>query len=64
MEVNIAEPMLEKKFCSNVAPSLGSGPPLPYKAKYKGQISKNELEAITFEWSVLGTPSLHLQTTF
>ena len=27
MEEYLAEQMPEKKFCSNVAPSLGSGPP-------------------------------------
>ena len=34
LEEYIAEQMLEKKFRSNVAPSLSSGPPLLYKAKY------------------------------
>ena len=28
--LSIAYPMLEKKFCSNIAPSPGSGPPWPY----------------------------------
>ena len=55
MEVYPTESMSEKKFFSNVAPSLGSGPPLVYKAKYKGLISKNQYPAITFDWSVLRT---------
>ena len=55
MEVYPTESMSEKKFFSNVAPSLGSGPPLIYKAKYKGLISKNQYPAITFDWSVLRT---------
>ena len=55
MEEYYAESTLENKFCSNVAPSLSSGPPLIYKAKYKGLISKNQYPAITFDWSVLRT---------
>ena len=55
MEVYPTESMSEKKFFSNVAPSLGSGPPLVYKARYKGLISKNQYPAITFDWSVLRT---------
>ena len=55
MEEYNAESMLENKFCSNVALSLSSGPPLIYKAKYKGLISQNLYPAITFDWSVLRT---------
>ena len=64
MEVYPTESMSEKKFFSNVAPSLGSGPPLIYKAKYKGLISKNQYPAITFDWSVLRTWGQRLWTTF
>ena len=64
LEEYIAEQMLQKKFRSNVAPSLSSGPPLFYKAEYKGKISKTLLQALTFDWSVLRTSSLHHPTTF
>ena len=33
MEEYLAEQMPEKKFCSNVAPSLGSGPPEIQKSR-------------------------------
>ena len=55
MEAYPYKQMPEKKFFPNVAPSPGSGPPLIYKAKYKGLISKNQYPAITFDWSVLWT---------
>ena len=55
MEAYPYKQMSEKKFFPNVAPSPGSGPPLIYKAKYKGLISKNQYPAITFDWSVLRT---------
>ena len=37
----IYKPMLEKVFCSNVAPSLSSGNHLFYKAEYMGQSCLN-----------------------
>ena len=64
MEEYYAESMLENKFCSNVAPSLSSGPPLIYKAKYKGLISKNQYPAITFDWSFLQTWGQRLWAAF
>ena len=64
MEEYYAESMLENKFCSNVAPSLSSGPPLIYKAKYKGLISKNLYPAITFDWSVIRTWGQRLLAAF
>ena len=64
MEEYYAESMLENKFCSNVAPSFSSGPPLIYKAKYKGLISKNQYPAITFDWSVLRTWGRRLWAAF
>ena len=38
MEEYLAEQMPEKKFCSNVAPSLGSGPPRNPEIQKYGQI--------------------------
>ena len=64
MEVYPTESMSEKKFFSNVAPSLGSGPPLIYKAKYKGLISQNLYPAITFDWSVIRTWGQRLWAAF
>ena len=64
MEEYYAESMLENKFCSNVAPSLSSGPPLIYKAKYKGLISQNLYPAITFDWSVIRTWGQRLWAAF
>ena len=64
MEEYYAESMLENTFCSNVAPSPSSGPPLIYKAKYKGLISKNQYPAITFDWSVLRTWGQRLWAAF
>ena len=51
----IYKPMLEKVFCSNVAPSLSSGNHLFYKAEYMGQSCPNQVWAITFDWSALAT---------
>ena len=64
MEAYPNKQMSEKKFFPNVAPSPGSGPPLIYKAKYKGLISKNQYPAITFDWSVLRTWGQRLWATF
>ena len=64
MEAYPYKQMSEKKFFPNVAPSPGSGPPLIYKAKYKGLISKNQYPAITFDWSVLRTWGQRLWATF
>ena len=65
MEAYPSKQMSEKKFFPNVAPSPGSGPPpLIYKAKYKGLISKNQYPAITFDWSVLQTWGQRLWATF
>ena len=64
MEEYYAESMLENKFCSNVALSLSSGPPLIYKAKYKGLISQDLYPAITFDWGVLRTWGQRLWATF
>ena len=56
--------MLEKVFCSNVAPSLSSGNHLFYKAEYMGRSCPNQVWAITFDWSALATrsdPELHFE---
>ena len=47
--------MLEKAFCSNIAPSLSSGNHLFYKAEYMGQSCPIQVWAITFDWSALAT---------
>ena len=41
--------MLQKVFCSNIAPSLSSGNHLFYKAEYMGQSCPNQVWAITFD---------------
>ena len=64
MEAYPYKQMSEKKFFPNVAPSPGSGPPLIYKAKYKGLIAKNQYPAITFDWSVLQTLGQRLWAAF
>ena len=51
----IYKQMLEKVFCSNIAPSLSSGKHLFYKAEYMGQSCPNQVWAITFDWSALAT---------
>ena len=51
----IYKQMLEKAFCSNIAPSLSSGNHLFYKAEYMGQSCPNQVWAITFDWSALAT---------
>ena len=51
----IDKQMLEKVFCSNIAPSLSSGNHLFYKAEYMGQSCPNQVWAITFDWSALAT---------
>ena len=51
--------MLEKVFCSNIAPSLSSGNHLFYKAVYMGQGCPNQVWAITFDWSALATSNKH-----
>ena len=51
----IDKQMLEKVFCSNIAPSLSSGNHLFYKAEYMGRSCPNQVWAITFDWSALAT---------
>ena len=51
----IDKQMLEKAFCSNIAPSLSSGTHLFYKAEYMGRSYLNQVWAITFDWSALAT---------
>ena len=51
----IYKQMLEKVFCSNIAPSLSSGNHLFYKAEYMGQSCPNQVWAITFDWGALAT---------
>ena len=51
----IYKQMLEKAFCSNIAPSLSSGNHLFYKAEYMGQSCPNQVWAITFDWGALAT---------
>ena len=48
--------MLEKAFCSNIAPSLSSGTHLFYNAEYMGRSYIPESGfGITFDWSALAT---------
>ena len=58
----INKQMLEKVFCSNIAPSLSSGNHLFYKAEYMGQSCPNQVWAITFDWSALATWNKHFGT--
>ena len=51
----IYKQMLEKAFCSNIAPSLSSGNHLFYKAEYMGRSCPNQVWTITFDWSALAT---------
>ena len=51
----IYKQMLEKVFCSNIAPSLSSGNHLFYKAEYMGRSCPNQVWTITFDWSALAT---------
>ena len=51
----IDKQMLEKAFCSNIAPSLSSGTHLFYKAEYMGRSYLNQVWGITFDWSALAT---------
>ena len=51
----IEKQMLEKAFCSNIAPSLSSGTHLFYKAEYMGRSYLNQVWGITFDWSALAT---------
>ena len=51
----IYKQMLEKAFCSNIAPSLSSGNHLFYKAEYMGRSYLNQVWGITFDWSALAT---------
>ena len=60
----IYKQMLEKAFCSNIAPSLSSGNHLFYKAEYMGQSCPNQVWAITFDWSALATWNKHFWTAF
>ena len=60
----IDKQMLEKVFCSNIAPSLSSGNHLFYKAEYMGQSCPNQVWAITFDWSALATWNKHFWTAF
>ena len=56
--------ILEKMFCSNIAPSLSSGNHLFYKAEYMGQSCPNQVWAITFDWGALATWNKHFWTAF
>ena len=60
----IDKQMLEKVFCSNIAPSLSSGNHLFYKAEYMGRSCPNQVWAITFDWSALATWNKHFWTAF
>ena len=60
----IYKQMLEKAFCSNIAPSLSSGNHLFYKAEYMGQSCPNQVWAITFDWGALATWNKHFWTAF
>ena len=60
----IYKPMLEKAFCSNIAPSLSSGNHLFYKAEYMGRSCPNQVWTITFDWSALATWNKHIWTAF
>ena len=51
----IDKQVLEKVFCSNIAPSLSSGNNLFDKAEYIGQSCLCQVWAITFDWSALAT---------
>ena len=55
----IYKQMLEKAFCSNIAPSLSSGNHLFYKAEYMGRSCPNQVWTITFDWSALATWNKH-----
>ena len=46
--------MLEKAFCSNIAPSLSSGNHLFYRVEYMGRGCPCQVVAINFDWSELG----------
>ena len=60
----INKQMLEKVFCSNIAPSLSSGNHLFYKAEYMGQNCLCQVWAITLDWSALATWNKHFWTVF
>ena len=60
----IYKQMLEKVFCSNIAPSLSSGNHLFYKAEYMGQSCPNQVWAITFDLSALANWNKHFWTAF
>ena len=62
--ISIYKQMLEKVFCSNIAPSLSSGNHLFYKAEYMGRSCPNQVWAITFDWSALATWNKHFWTAF
>ena len=62
--MTIYKQMLEKVFCSNIAPSLSSGNHLFYKAEYMGRSCPNQVWAITFDWSALATWNKHFWTAF
>ena len=47
----IYKQMLEKAFCSNIAPSLSSGNHLLYKAEYMGRSCPNQVLVITCDRS-------------
>ena len=51
----IDKQMLEKVFCSNIAPSLSSRNHLFYKAEYMGQSCLNKVLTLLFDWSALAT---------
>ena len=63
-DILIDKQILEKVFCSNIAPSLSSGNHLFYKAEYMGQSCPNQVWAITFDWGALATWNKHFWTAF
>ena len=56
--------MLEKVFCSNIAPSLSFGNHLFCKAEYMVQSCFNQVWAITFGWSAQATWNKYSWTAF
>ena len=56
--------MLEKVFCSNIAPSLSFGNHLFCKAEYMVQSCFNQVWALTFEWSAQATWNKYSWTAF
>ena len=60
----IDKQMLEKAFCSNIAPSLSSGTHLFYKAEYMGRSCLNQVWALAFDWGALTTWNKHSWNAF